>query len=159
MLGRCQPGGWQQRNKPAYVGCEVHPDFIKFQDFAAWCQNQIGFGEPGFEFDKDILMPGNKVYSPSTCVFVPTIINKIMIKNERIRGDHPIGVWYDKAKNRYEAAYSVDGEKVKLGRFVTAIDASLAYKKAKTEYILKIADQWKDSIDPRAYAALIQYLR
>lgn len=159
MLERCNPNGWQQKNKPAYIGCEVHPDFIKFQDFAEWCQNQIGFGKPGFEFDKDILMPGNKVYGPYTCVFVPTIINKIMIKNDRIRGDLPIGVSYDVAKKKYRAEYSVDGKSIKLGRFDTVIDASLAYKKAKTQYIEKMADMYKDSIDPRAYAALLEYLR
>ncbi|MNV64502.1 hypothetical protein D3C71_1571470 [compost metagenome] len=104
-------------------------------------------------------MPGNKVYSPLTCVFVPTILNKIMIKNDRIRGDLPIGVTIDVSKNKYRAEYSVDGKGIKLGWFDTVIDAAMAYKKAKSEYVKKIADLYKDSIDPRAYAALIQYLR
>lgn len=158
MLERCQPGGWQQRNKPAYIGCEVHPDFIKFQDFAAWCNTQIGFGKESFQLDKDILLSGNKVYGPDTCCFVPKIINQLMIKNERNRGEYPIGVTYHKQRQKYVAEYSVDGRNIKLGRFDSVDDASMAYRLSKTKYIRDVAGQYKDSIDPRVYAALIGYV-
>lgn len=158
MLQRCESNGIVQSTHPAYVGCEVHPFFIKFQDFAAWCNQQIGFGEQGFDLDKDILIPGNKVYGPDTCCFVPKIINQLMIKNDRNRGAYPIGVNYDPARKKYRAEYSVDGRNIKLGRFDTADDAAQAYRKAKSKYIREMADKWKGSIDPRAYKALVEYL-
>lgn len=33
----------------------------------------------GWHLDKDILLKGNKVYSPETCAFVPAKINSLLI--------------------------------------------------------------------------------
>ena len=158
MLERCESGGAWQRSKPAYVGCEVHPDFIKFQEFAQWCNAQIGFGKEGFEFDKDILIPGNKVYGPDTCCFVPKIINQLMIKNDRNRGAYPIGVTYYKARGVYEVKMSSGGKNIHVGRFKTIDEAVAAYKVAKKAEIDKYVTIWKDSIDPRVVAALVGYI-
>lgn len=157
MLQRCKPDGWQQRNKPAYVGCEVHPDFIKFQWFAEWCNNQIGFGESGFEFDKDILLPGNKVYGPDTCCFVPGQINKLLIKNYRNRGDCPIGVSYDKVRQNYRSEVSDCSKTIQLGRFKTSCEAFDAYRSAKMQIVHRVAETWKGKIDHRVYEAMMQY--
>lgn len=158
MLERCEPNGVYQKSGPAYIGCEVHPDFIKYQDFAAWCHKQIGFDVKGFEFDKDILIPGNKVYGPDTAVFVPTVLNKLMIKNVRNRGAYPIGVTYYKARNVYEVKLSSSGSNLHIGRYKTVEEAVEAYKVAKKAEIDKHVALWKDSVDPRVVAALLAYI-
>lgn len=158
MLGRCEPDGWQQRNKPAYIGCEVHPDFIKFQDFAAWCHKQVGFGVEGFCLDKDILIPDNKVYGSKTCCFVPMQINNLMIKQTRNRGNYPIGIHYYSARDRYEACISINGKNKQIGRFKTVDEAVSAYASAKKEEIKRQLTIWEDSIDPRVVAALLAYV-
>lgn len=158
MLHRCIVGGKIQKIKPAYIGCEVHPDFIKYQDFAEWCQNQIGFGVPGFQLDKDLLVDGNKVYGPDTCVFIPGELNSLIIRNERIRGTLPTGVSYEVTRNRYKSALSIAGKNLHIGWFKDAESAGLAYVARKTIEVLKLADTWKDSIDPRAHSALINWV-
>ena len=42
--------------------------------------------------DKDILVKGNKVYSPDTCRFVPQYINSLLTNAAAIRGELPCGV-------------------------------------------------------------------
>src|SRR5579872_876567 len=55
MIGRCVPNGNWQLKYPSYLGCQLHPDFIQFQKFSEWCHKQIGFDQPNFHLDKDIL--------------------------------------------------------------------------------------------------------
>ncbi len=158
MLARCVVGGEFQKKKPAYIGCEVHPVFIKYQDFATWCQNQIGFHVAGFQLDKDLLVDGNKVYGPDTCVFIPSGLNSMIIRNERSRGLLPIGVSYEKCRKRYKVKISIGGKNVDIGSFKDVDLAKDAYIKRKLIEVSKAADMWKDSIDPRAYAALINWV-
>lgn len=93
----------------------------------------------GKELDKDILTPGNKVYSPDTCVFVPQEINKL-IANEKVNtGEHPVGIHFNKSRGKFMAKIKIEGVSVNLGRFNNAIDAELAYLKAKYKNIMNSA--------------------
>ena len=52
----------------------------------------------GKQLDKDIISPGNKIYSPDTCVFVEPKINKLIQGKKRKVSDFPIGVNLDRGK-------------------------------------------------------------
>jgi hypothetical protein len=61
------------KRKPCYLGCSVAEVWHNFQNFAAWFEkNHIA----GFDIDKDIKIPGNKVYSPDACCFVSPTENR-----------------------------------------------------------------------------------
>lgn len=143
---------------PTYAGCTVSENFKNFQYFAEWCQSQVGFGVQGFQLDKDILVKGNKVYSETTCVFVPKKINNLLVSSAATRGIHPIGVNF-RSRRGYEhfAAQISNNTKIHLGHFATAEAAYLAYKLAKEQIIKQVAEQYKDQIDPRVYTALVNY--
>ena len=69
MLERCY--STTLRNKyPTYKDCEASENFKSFEYFYEWCNNQIGFGNEGWQLDKDLLIKGNKIYSENTCVFM-----------------------------------------------------------------------------------------
>lgn len=70
MLTRCYYQGYHERF-PTYIRCSVDPQWHNFQEFAEWCQWQIGFDNRESVLDKDLLFSGNKVYGPETCVFLP----------------------------------------------------------------------------------------
>ena len=57
--------------------------------------------------DKDILIKGNKIYSPQTCCFVPENLNSLITKNDSIRNNLPIGVSWDKKKNKFISTCSI----------------------------------------------------
>lgn len=157
MLSRCVNDGIQPTNLPTYVGCEVHPDFIKFQDFAGWCHAQVGFGMNGFQLDKDILVSGNKVYGPDTCVFVPSRINtyfRAIPPTGRLRGTQRRP---GDTKRPWFAVATVNGVRKSLGSFSTEEEAHQAYVIAYNSECVRLAESWKDSIDPRVYAAMIGY--
>lgn len=68
MLARCYKPSQQE----SYIGCTVCKEWHNFQNFAKWFEENY---VEGWALDKDILISGNRVYSPETCCFVPSEIN------------------------------------------------------------------------------------
>lgn len=157
MLQRCYSNAFQKRC-PTYIGCEVSNNFKSYEYFYEWCNEQVGFGNEGFELDKDLLTKGNKVYSESTCVFLPHEINQILTKRTASRGEYLIGVSWDKTNKAFKARVNKNkGSPEWLGSFNTELEAFNAYKQAKEEFIKEQANEWKGKIDERAYEALMNY--
>ena len=161
MLRRCYSDS-SKKKCPTYIGCEVSAKFKSFEYFYEWCNKQIGFYNQGnenpFHLDKDLLIKGNKVYSESTCVFLPQEINSLLTKRTSLRGNHLIGVYWDKTHKAFIALVNKNkGKQEHLGYFNTEIEAFKAYKTAKESFIKEQANKWKGKIDDRAYEALMNY--
>ena len=161
MLKRCHSDNLKNK-RPTYGGCEVSENFKSFEYFYEWCHKQIGFGNDGngnpFQLDKDLLTKGNKVYSESTCIFLPQEINSLLIKREASRGKYLIGVCWDKRGKAFIAQVGKSkGKRERLGYFKTELEAFNAYKVAKESFVKEQANEWKDKIDIRAYDALMKY--
>lgn len=155
MINRCYSEDLHKR-KPTYKGCEVSDYFKKLSSFSSWCQTQIGFNQPTFELDKDVLNKGNKEYHPDKCVFIPKEINSFLRTKKKMRGELPIGVSMDKRGNCV-ARMSINGRNAHIGTFKTPEQAFQAYKLAKENHIKLLAEKYRDQIDPRAYEALLNY--
>ena len=157
MLQRCYSTTLKKKH-PTYIGCEVSDNFKSFEYFYEWCNKQIGFGIEGWQLDKDLLVKGNKVYSESTCVFIPNEVNKILTKSTASRGEHLIGVCWCKTHKAFVAQVNKNkGKRGLLGSFKTELEAFNAYKTAKEAFIKEQAEKWKGQIDERAYEALMNY--
>ena len=77
MLERCYYPKYQEKY-PTYKDCEVCESWHNFQAFAEWYNdNYYEIHGEVMCLDKDILIKGNKIYSPETCVFVPEKINNL----------------------------------------------------------------------------------
>ena len=157
MLTRCYSDGFKKKN-PTYIDCEVSENFKSYEYFYEWCQNQTGFSNKDWQLDKDLLAKGNKIYSENTCVFIPSEINLALIKSTASRGEHLIGVYWNKTNKAFVAQVSKSkGKQEHLGYFKTEIEAFNAYKVAKESFIKEQANKWKSQIDERAYDALMNY--
>jgi hypothetical protein len=135
MLDRCYRVDEHKRH-PTYIGCSVVKEWHTFSVFRAWMQQQDWQGK---ELDKDILVPGNKVYSPSTCYFVTRAMNILLNDRRAARGDWPRGVYLIKETNKFRAHISCFGKWKHLGVFDTPEKAETAYKKGKSDYIRSVA--------------------
>ena len=157
MLERCYSDVYKKRY-PTYEGCEVSDNFKSFEYFYEWCHSQIGFSNQGWHLDKDLLIKGNKVYSETTCVFLPKDINSLLTKSTASRGEYLIGVYWHNTKKAFVAQVRKNkGKQEYLGLFKTEIEAFNAYKQAKESFIKEQANKWKGKIDIRAYNALMNY--
>ena len=145
------------RRCPSYIGCSVCEEWHDFDNFREWF---IENHKEGYHLDKDLLQQGNKVYSPSTCVFLPPRINTLLIECNRSRGDYPIGVYYDKRYKKFKAqCNNGKGKKVHLGCFDNPTDAHQAYKTYKYALIRKIAEEALSNkeINQRTHDALLKW--
>lgn len=146
------------RNR-TYKDVLLYEPWYNFQNFSKWLdENYYECNGEKMVLDKDILIKGNKVYSPKTCIFVPNKINVLFTKRQNCRGDCVIGVYYDKKRKCYSSHCNFNtGRTEYLGSFNTEEEAFLAYKQAKENYIKKIADEYKDFIPQKLYEALYKY--
>lgn len=156
MLKRCYHYNIGKRDY-VYEGCSVCDDWHNFQNFAKWHEeNFYGIENERMELDKDILVKGNKIYSPETCVFVPRIINTLFTKSNRTRGSYPIGVSFN--GNKYISNCNIPRQSQKyLGRFITMEEAFQAYKECKENTIKEVAEEYKEKIPEKLYQALLNY--
>ena len=156
MLRRCYDEKYTDKNS-TYKDCHVSEDWRYLSNFKEWCNNQIGFGNQGWQLDKDILVKGNKIYSEDTCCFVPQEINIIFTDRYATKGEYPIGVYYNKSRKKYVARVSKHGCLKHIGIFTSVEEAVAAYNKEKESHIKDVANIWKDALDPRVYDAMMKY--
>ena len=136
MIERCYSKVCHKKH-PTYVDCSVSEEWLTFSNFKSWMETQDWKGK---QLDKDILIPGNKVYSREACVFVSSEVNSLMIDCAKARGQWPVGVHFHKIEKKFRAQVSIHGKRVQLGRFKTSEDAYKAYVIAKTEHVRDVAD-------------------
>ena len=153
MIHRCYDAKFHEKN-PTYKDCMVCDDWHNFQNFAEWYTKQKGYDE-NYELDKDLLISGNKVYSPDTCMLAPSQINSLLLDCGARRGEYPVGVCYDKKLGKFKAQISIDGKPRHIGFFKTVEQASEAYQIAKKANIKRMALEWQDRIDKRLFDALM----
>ena len=152
MLERCVSDKYSW-----YNGVSVCDKWSSYQEFGDWFdENYYTIEGCNMQLDKDIIVKGNKVYSPNTCIFVPSFLNAMFTKSTAMRGVYPIGV--TKSGKKYCASLNKGGfKRVFLGVYDTTDEAFGVYKKAKESYIKEVADKYKELIPNKLYEALYNY--
>lgn len=150
IFKRCYNTNTQEKN-PTYKECTVDEHWHNFQNFAKWFENNH---KEGFQLDKDILVKGNKIYSPKTCCFVPREVNSLFKKCKKA-SNLPAGV--SKMGNKYQSRMHKNNKTFYLGTYSTIEEAFQAYKIAKEYYIREVADRHRGKIEEKVYTAMINY--
>lgn len=126
-----------------YEGVDASEEWKYFTKFKAWMEKQDWKGK---ELDKDILVEGNKLYSPKTCAFVTHATNNFFNLRPAARGEYPTGVSFIKDGNYFIARCQVIGGKRKtIGTYGCMHKAHLAWAYEKQKQGLILAEQQSDS--------------
>lgn len=158
MMLRCYDEKLHLR-EPSYTQCKVCDEWHNFQNFAKWYNEnyyEIGNGQR-MELDKDIIINKNKTYSPSTCIFIPKILNTILNNNKATRGEYPLGVHVRRENGKFISRYhdNLIGKRIYLGDFETIDEAFYVYKREKEKYIKRVANHYMSKIPKVIYNALM----
>lgn len=158
MLQRAFDAKYKQRS-PTYEDATCCDEWFSFANFLGWLNEEVECkGHPvGFALDKDIIVKGNKTYSPDVCSLVPKAVNLLLLDSGATRGEYPQGVNYHKHTGKFVAQLGVDGNPKHLGLFLTPEDAFAAYKIAKEAQIKVVALQHKDVLKPAVFESLMNW--
>lgn len=113
-------------------------DWKYFSNFKSWMEQQVW--DKNSQLDKDILVKGNKLYSPETCCFVPLFVNTALQqrKSENIL---PLGVSGSNDGPR-KKKYSAICQGRSFGRYLTVEEAHKAWQEAKVNSFYKLLEQY-----------------
>lgn len=135
MLVRCYSEKLQQ-SRPTYIGCSVCEEWLTFSNFKKWMEKQDFEGK---QLDKDLLISGNKEYSPESCIFVYRTLNTMLLDRAAGRRGLPLGVSYKSKSLRLVSQIMLTGKKKHLGYFLTPKEAHKAWQQAKKALIFNVA--------------------
>ena len=155
MIKRCYCPKLQARY-PTYKDCSVTKHWLTFSNFKSWMTNQDWKDK---QLDKDILVVGNKTYSPENCLFVSGQINNLLIDSSASRGKYPQGVSFHKRLRKYRSYCMVNGKQNHIGLFATPKEAELTYLKFKSLLIIKTANCQEALKTPRLRYALLRHAK
>jgi len=163
MLCRCYNDKWKEKH-PYYDDCSVCSEWLNYSNFEKWFNNNYyKIDGETMNLDKDILVKGNRIYSPNTCCFVPHRINAILIKSIRkTKSDkeRTLPLCISKKDGSYCTKifeYTNNSLNRKAIRGNNIDELFSLYKKSKENYIKQIANEYKDKIPNKVYDALIKY--
>lgn len=156
MLKRCYSPKYHIR-RPTYKGCTVCSDWLTFSKFKEWYNVNY---RVEMQLDKDILIRGNKIYSPTTCKFVPQEINTLLNGYDNGRGIYMQGVSFRKKPQKYSAQINRGNGSEHIGYYNTEIEAFTSYKTEKELWIKHQADHYFSlgQIDKDIHTALYNWV-
>ena len=91
MLTRCYTKSYVdgENNYKKYENVVICDEWLLYENYYEWLHSQENFDQwyngTHWHVDKDILIKGNKVYSPETCCLVPDYVNTLFLKTEKTR--------------------------------------------------------------------------
>lgn len=145
MLRRAYSYDWKIKN-PTYENVTVCEEWLNFQNFAKWYEENYPHHIKGIKFtiDKDLLQQEKdiKIYKIDTCIFLPSKINSFLAINNRNNTSGFVGVYYSRETKKYVAQISdfKTNKTLNLGYRDTKEEASKLYK----EYRAKNVEEAKE---------------
>ncbi len=163
MLKRCYNKEHKDK-QPTYRDVICCKEWLYYPNFYEWmhCQENFDkwYNEDRSAIDKDIIVKGNKIYSPDTCCLVPQNVNSLFTKRSHKRGELPIGVSRHGKGYRVECKNPFTNKQEKLGTYLSPEQAFQAYKSYKENLIKQVAQTEfsNGNITEKCYNAMMNYI-
>ncbi|MBM0416274.1 hypothetical protein [Aeromonas veronii] len=135
-----------------YSDVHVCAEWTVFTNFLSWWRKNH---TRDWHLDKDLLKPGNKIYGPDACVYVPQWLNLLTVDHRAGRGKWPLGVHFNSGKQMFRAELTARGKRKHLGYFDNPQSAYDAYRNAKLEHVYSLKAEI-DDVDTRLFERIVE---
>ena len=142
MIRRCYDKN-RGKEHAAYSECLVDERWSNFSQFRTWMEKQDWRGK---HLDKDILITGNKVYSPEACIFIDDITNTFLTTGRPNGVTSLMGAIWDQERGMFQSRCNNPFTKKAdhLGRYKTDVEAHEVWRRRKHELACQLADLQPD---------------
>ena len=151
LIARCCDEEYKQKHR-CYKDVKICEEWLTFSVFKKWFdENYV----EGWQLDKDMIERGNKIYSPSTCCFLPRELNNVYKRNLSGRA-LPQCCRLTKS-GKYIVTIKSQKQRIHIGTFDSVDEAFMAYKTKKEQIIRDTARKYEDKLDKRVLNALLNF--
>lgn len=161
MLRRCYSSKHLSKY-PSYEGCKVAEEWHNFQIYSQFYEEDT-YRQKGWHLDKDLIVLGNKVYSPETCLYIPPEINVAGISLQETKTPHGYkGVSRCARSGKWmSVVWSKDAKSNKTtgGRHLDIRHAAAEHIQGEICKFTYLAEKYERLIDPRGTEALYERVR
>lgn len=124
---------------PTYADVSCCTEWLLFSNFKAWMEEQP-WEHGKLYLDKDLRVPGNKVYSPDACRFVPVQINNLLLIGKSGGTSYPLGV--SPMREHFRSSVQSGGKLIQKC-FKTVEEAHASFQFGKEKSIRVVVDAWQ----------------
>ena len=147
MIQRCYDPKVHEKYKPEYKDKIVCEEWLNYANFRIWFdEHYVPVKNNQVDLDKDLLIQGNKVYSPETCVFL------VHYQNLMFEGKRGNCVYENE-----DGTFSIDKKKNKDNIYETYEEALDFVVIRQEEKIENTAEKCKGTIPMCAYEAMLNW--
>ena len=145
MVQRCYDKKIHKKYKPEYKDKSVCEEWLNYSNFKIWFdEHYVQCKNNQIDLDKDLLVQGNKVYSPETCVFLLHYQNTMFERSAK-----------DKIYEKEDGTFVIGGGKKKT--YATLKEAEDIVCERNQNRIESVAEKCKGSIPMCAYEAMLNW--
>lgn len=145
MIQRCYDKKVHKKYKPEYKDKSVCEEWLNYSNFKIWFdEHYVPCKNNQIDLDKDLLVQGNKVYSPETCVFLLHYQNTMFERSAK-----------DKIYEKEDGTFVIGGGKKKT--YATLKEAEDIVCERNQNRIESVAEKCKGSIPMCAYEAMLNW--
>ena len=145
MVQRCYDKKVHKKYKPEYKDKSVCEEWLNYSNFKIWFDEHfVPSKNNQIDLDKDLLVQGNKVYSPETCVFLLHYQNTMFERSAK-----------DKIYENEDGTFVIGNGKKKT--YATLKEAEDIVCERNQNHIESVAEKCKGSIPMCAYEAMLNW--
>lgn len=143
MINRCHDVNHLSKF-PTYKNVSICEEWYNFQNFAKWYEENYPnrITDVKFDLDKDWLQQNVefKIYSPSTCIFLPKKVNYFLNKKHSTNKSGYVGVCFDSRNGKWISTINdfITNKQIRIGIFKSKEDANICYLKELNIQIQKV---------------------
>lgn len=135
---------------------EICDEWYEFDAFLEWyVENYYEVDGEYVALDKDLFSGYRKLYSPDTCVFLPTKLNTFLVAF--LKGYDGIiefnGTYYVTIKHNFGSGYA---EKV-IGNYKSLLVAQEVYRECKTAIFIGMVKEYEGKLPLHIYEKLLTF--